>query len=118
MFPGDTTSGNYGTINFSKSKVSNSTSVLPELIQHGPEADAWPDLPEIVEASPPSPVAVNGDPGISAGMESAVEAIIGETHILPLYSTVSGTGNNSFYNIVGFVPVTIVDVDLHGGSKH
>jgi hypothetical protein len=118
MFPNDITSGNFGTINFSKSKTSNSTNTLRDLIQNGPNVADWPDLAEIVTASPTAPIAVNGDPGISAGMESAVEAVVGQTRIIPLYSTASGTGNNTFYQIVGFAPVTIVDVDLHGGVKY
>ncbi len=118
MFPDNTTAGNYGTVNFSRSKVSNSTSVLRDIIENGPNVVDWPDLPDILWATPSAPVDINGDPGLSVGMESAVEAIVGQTRIIPLYSTVSGTGNNTFYRIVGFVPVTIVDVDLHGGTKH
>jgi hypothetical protein len=117
-YPSSTTSGNFGTINFSKSKTGNSTNVLRDLIENGPEEADWPDLPEIVAATAANPVEVNGDPGISAGMESAVEAIIGEPHIILLYSTASGNGNNTYYKIVGFAPVTVVDVNLHGGSKY
>lgn len=118
LFPDRTTSGNFGTINFTTSKSGNSTSVLRDLIQNGPATSDWADLPGILKATSGSPVNVNGDPGISAGMESAVESIIGQPRILPLYKTVTGTGNNTFYSIVGFVPITIVAVDLNGGSKH
>lgn len=118
MFPGGTTSGNYGTINFSKSKTGNSTSVLRDLITKGPTEKEWPDLPEILTASPTKPVAVNGDPGISAGMEPAVRAIVGQPHFLPLYTTYSGTGNNTYYKLVGFAPVTIVDVNLGAKTKY
>lgn len=117
LYPDRTTSGNFGSISFSKSKVNNSTSVLREMIERGPNHSDWPDLGDILNASPSNPISVNGDPGISAGIESAIREIIGETHILPLYSEVSGTGNNSFYRIVGFVPITIVAVDLHGANK-
>jgi hypothetical protein len=34
-----------------------------------------------------------------------------------LYSTVSDDGNNTYYQIVGFAPVTIVEVNLSGDSK-
>ncbi|MBI1903363.1 MAG: Tad domain-containing protein [Planctomycetia bacterium] len=118
LFPSTTTSGNYGTINFSTTKVSNSTSVLRDIIENGPDVADWPDLDAIVQASPGHPVGVNGDPGISAGMECAVQSIIGEPHVIALHSTVSGTGNNTFYDLVGFAPITVVTVDLHGGTKH
>jgi hypothetical protein len=117
MFPNRTTSGNYGTINFSSSSVGNSTSVLRDLIVNGPNESDWPDLPEIVEATPTNPVPANGDTGLSAGMESTVAEIIGQPHILPLYSTVAGTGNNTFFNLVGFVPVTITAVRLNGSEN-
>src|SRR5262249_25952548 len=93
-YPSNTTSGNFGTINFTLGKFDNSTSVMSDLIQNGPDEAGWPDLPTILAASAANPVAVNGDPGISAGMESAVQAIVGEPHIIMLYSTVSGSGNN------------------------
>ena len=117
LFPDRTTSGNYGTINFSRTKVSNSTSVLRDLIVNGPNEADWPDLPAILRASPANPVDVNGDPGISAGMESAVEAILGQPHIIPLYSVVYGTGNNTFFRLVGFAPITVVAANLRGSQK-
>jgi Flp pilus assembly protein TadG len=118
LFPDRTTAGNFGTINFTTGKSGNSTSTLRDLILNGPAHADWPDLPSIVVASMADPVAINGDPGISAGMESAVTSVVGQPRIIPLYSTVSGTGNNSMYEIVGFAPITIVDVKLKGGSKY
>lgn len=118
LFPDLVTSGNFGTINFTVTKSSNSTSVLRNLIENGPDTADWPDLAAIAQASAANPVSVNGDPGLSAGMESAVKGVIGQPRILSLYSTVSGTGNNTFYQIVGFTPITIVDVNLHGGTKY
>lgn len=118
MFPGNTTSGNYGTINFTLNKSGNSTNLLRDLIVNGPTEREWPDLPTILTASPKNPIPVNGDPGISAGMEPAVRAIIGEPHFLPLYTTVSGSGNTTYYKIVGFAPVTIVDARLGVKDKY
>ena len=77
LFPLDATSGNFGTVNFSKTKVGNSTSTLRDIIESGPALADWPDLAEIVTASPTNPIDLNGDPGVSAGVESAVAAIIG-----------------------------------------
>jgi hypothetical protein len=122
LFPDNTTSGNYGTLNFTKSKSSNSTDVLRDLIQYGPTTSEWADLPELLEATPSNSVTINGDPGISSGMEDALRSIVGQPRVLPLfrsYTTGSGGGgNNTFYEIVDFVPVTVVAADLHGGSKY
>lgn len=114
LFPNRTTNGNYGTINFSKTKVGNSTNILRDLILNGPNEADWPDLPAIVAASPSGPVDVNGDPGLSVGMEPAVRTIRGQPRILSLYSTVYSQGNNTYYRIVGFTPVTIVEVYFQG----
>lgn len=118
MFPSGTTSGNYGTINFTLTKFNNSTSTLEDLIVNGPEQSQWTDLPTILGANMNNPVPVNGDPGLSAGVESAVQSILGKPRVLPLYNSVSGSGNNSYYSIVGFVSVTIVDVNLSGNNKY
>lgn len=118
MFPSNTTSGNFGTINFTLTKFGNSTQTLEDLIINGPSESDWPALSTILGATPTNPVAVNGDPGISGGMEDAVQSIIGKPRILPLFANVSGTGNTTFYNLVGFVPIRILAADLSSGNKY
>ena len=58
---------------------------------------------------------LSGDTGISAGMESALLAIVGKPRIVPLYSQVSGQGSNTTYSIVQFVGVRVLEVDLREG---
>ena len=118
MYPSSTTEGNFGTINFTLTKFGNSTKTLEDLIINGPTESDWPALTTILGATPTNPVAVNGDPGISGGMENAVQSIIGKSRILPIFSNVSGSGNNSFYNLIGFVPIRIVAADLSSGNKY
>lgn len=57
---------------------------------------------------------LNGDTGISAGVKDELESIKGQPRIVPLFSTVSGNGNNAWYTIVGFAGVRIVEVKLTG----
>lgn len=118
MFPSNNSSGNYGTINFTQTKFNNSTKTLEDLIINGPAADDWPNLGEILQATPTSPKAVNGESGISGGMEDAVLSIIGQERILPLFTTVGGTGNTTYYQLVKFVPVVIVAADLSSTNKY
>jgi hypothetical protein len=118
IFPGSTASGNYGTITFSKTQLGTGTNVLRDLIRNGPAESDWPDLADILKASPSNPVEVTGEPGLRAAMEDALLAIVGQPRILALYSTVGGRGNNTFYRIVGFAPITVVAADLNGGNKH
>ena len=117
LYPNRTTSGNFGTINFSTTHAENSTDELRELIVNGPDEADYPELPEILQATSSNSVGVNGDPGLSSGMQSAVESIIGQPQILPLYSTVTGSGDTTQYQVVGFVPVTITEVRLDGSKK-
>ncbi len=65
-------------------------------------------------------MSLNGHTGVSAGVESDLQSIIGQTRIIPLYSSVNGNGHNAVYTIVRFVGVTIVDVNLQGSksTKH
>ena len=50
----------------------------------------------------------------------AFQRIIGQTRFIPIFTTVVGNGNNAVYDIVAFVGVRILDVNLTGSmsSKH
>ena len=58
---------------------------------------------------------LNGDTGISAGIEASLKSVIGTTGALPIFISVSGPGNNATYTIVRFVGVRIMAVNLRGG---
>jgi len=60
---------------------------------------------------------LNGDTGISAGVKDALEQIVGQPRIIPLFSEVTGNGNNATYTIVQFAGIRIVEVHLTGSSK-
>ena len=51
------------------------------------------------------------------GLESALASITGQTRIIPVYRSVSGSGDNAVYEIVKFVGVRIMSVNLSGGDK-
>jgi Flp pilus assembly protein TadG len=63
---------------------------------------------------------LSAKPGISAGTSSALASIVGQTRLIPIFSSVSGNGANATYNIVAFVGVRVMDVCLTGSmsSKH
>ena len=52
LYPNVVTSGNFGTINFTKTKSSNGTSTLRDLIENGPAAADWPDLADFLAYGP------------------------------------------------------------------
>jgi Flp pilus assembly protein TadG len=60
---------------------------------------------------------LNGDTGISAGIKDALETIKGRPRLIPLFTSVTGPGNNAMYTVPKFVGIRIMYVKLTGGSK-
>jgi hypothetical protein len=63
------------------------------------------------------PLDANGDTGISAGIKSALEEIIGECRAIALFTTVAGNGNNANYELVKFVSTAVMHVNFSGSNK-
>lgn len=63
------------------------------------------------------PIQLNGDTGISAGIKAELTQIIGQPRLIPLFSAVSGPGNNAVYTVPKFVPIRILHVQLTGNPK-
>ena len=112
--------GNWGTIKVGVSN--NSTSTLASQIQYGITPAQLATFPNSTIAldttlSPPS-ITFSGNPGISAGIKSALESIIGNPVTLPIYDTNGGNGNNAWYRVIEFAPVRIVAVNFQGNPKY
>jgi hypothetical protein len=60
---------------------------------------------------------LNGDTGISAGVKDELASIINQTRMIPIFSHVSGNGNNATYTIVQWVGVRILKVKLTGSMS-
>ena len=71
-----------------------------------------------VKASATLPLELNGDTGVNAGFKEQLEAIIGQSRVIPIFSEVSGNRNNPTYSSVKFVGVNIVNVKLTGNPKY
>ena len=106
--------GNRGTVDIGS--PNNSTNDLKRQILNGVNADdlSWfggqlrfDDVP----------VVLNGDTGLSAGIESSLKQIIGQPRAIPVFSQVSGPGNNAMYTISKFVGIRIMDVKLTGSPS-
>jgi hypothetical protein len=103
FYPNDTGSaGNFGTL-----EIGDPNNGIPEIagqiVTGISEADLAFEGGEFGIGSCP------GDPGISGGIKHALAQIIGKPCSIALYDSVSGTGNNSVYNIVGFAGIRVVD---------
>jgi hypothetical protein len=111
LFPVSQGAGNWGTVDIG-SRI-NSTADLHRQIQYGVNAD---DLAvhggslELNRAS--GTLTLNGEPGISAGIKSALETIIGQPRAIPLFRTLGGQGETLNYEIVGFAGIRILEVEL------
>lgn len=107
--------GNRGTVDFGG--LNNSTADLSRQIRYGLNDSDWAALAEqgITELRwDTEPLSIQGDTGLSAGIKDDLESIKGMPRAIPLFSQVSGPGNNAIYTIVRFVGVRIMYVKLTG----
>lgn len=120
LFPQGTGSpGNRGTVNIGVSN--NSTSIVVDQILNGISPSQMAMYPNSqLTFDSDGHLYLGANPGISAGFKSALASIIGQTRFIPIFDAVVGNGNNAEYEIVAFVGVRILDVDLTGSmsSKH
>ncbi len=107
-------SGNRGTVDIGS--PNNSTTDLKRQITQGLNAYDLSFFPNgELKFNSEGVLYLNGDTGISAGIEASLKSVIGTTGALPIFISVSGPGNNATYTIVRFVGVRIMAVNLRGG---
>lgn len=113
--------GNRGTVDFGD--TGNSTADLTRQILYGLNDADFAALADqgITELRwDTDPLDIEGDTGLSAGIKDELDAIKGEPRAIPLFTQVSGPGNNAVYTIVRFVGIRVMHVRLTGKpeSKH
>jgi Flp pilus assembly protein TadG len=109
--------GNFGTVNLGQDN--NGTPILERQILYGPNAQDLSAFPNnTIQLGADGTLLLTGNPGISAGFKPDLEAIRGQPRSFPLYISVAGQGANTYYTIVAFGGLTILDVDLTGNNKH
>lgn len=112
--------GNWGTIKVGVSN--NSTSTISDQIEFGITPEQMATYPNSTikldtSLSPPS-ITFAGNPGISAGIKPAIEAIIGKPVTIPIYDINGGNGNNAWYRVIEFAVVRILDSNFQGNPKY
>ncbi len=106
--------GNRGTVDIGA--AGNSTNDLKRQIQYGINANDLSYFPNgELKFNNQGVLYLNGDTGISAGIEDSLQSIIGQVRAIPIFISVSGPGNNAEYTIVKFVGVRVMAVKLTGG---
>ena len=116
LYPNGTSSGNFGTVNVG---VGNEgTATLGDQITNGLSAAALSsefgtsELRFYDSSGVARTYTGTGNPGISAGMENAVESRVGQVVGFFLYRSVSGTGSTSTYTISGIRFARVMYVHL------
>ncbi len=113
LYPQGTGSpGNRGTVDIGG--ANNSTNDIARQIIHGISCQDLVDLGKPLTLQCDAGLTLNGDTGISAGVKDELSSIIGQKRIIPIFSSVSGNGNNATYSIVRWVGVRILSVKLTG----
>ena len=108
--------GNRGTVDLGS--ANNSTNDLKRQIIHGLNSYDMSFFPDNkITFNQNGALFLNGDTGISAGIQSALESIIGQVRAIPIFIEVTGQGNNATYTIVKFVGIRVIAVNLSGGPK-
>jgi hypothetical protein len=116
LYPhGTGASGNHGTVDLGN--PNNSTKDLVRQITDGLNAEDLGYLGGKLELNSNGTLGVNGDTGLSAGVQNALDLICGQTRIVPIYLTCAGNGNRSQYTIVGFAGIRVMEVNLHGSMS-
>ncbi len=104
--------GNRGTVDIGG--ANNSTADIARQIVHGISQQDIAALGKDLKFNSDGFMTLNGDTGISAGVKDELASIIGQPRVIPVFSTVSGNGNNANYTIVKWVGVRILKVTLTG----
>ncbi len=113
LYPQGTGSpGNRGTVDIGG--ANNSTADIARQIVYGISEADIDELGKELKFNTDGSMTLNGDTGISAGVKDELASIIGQPRIIPIFSTVSGNGNNAQYTIVKWVGVRILNVTLTG----
>ncbi|HIQ22654.1 MAG TPA: hypothetical protein EYH34_15620 [Planctomycetes bacterium] len=113
LFPQGTGSpGNRGTVDIGSSNTS--TADIARQILYGISQEDLAHHGGKLEFDENGELFLNGDTGISAGFKDELASIKGEPRIIPIFSEVTGPGNNAMYTIVRFVGIRIMEVKLTG----
>lgn len=112
---GQLTPGNFGTVDIGS--PNNSTADITRQIRYGVNQADLAYLGGELRFDAQGTIQLNGDTGLSAAVKDDLEAIKGQPRAIPLFTTVSGPGNNAMYTVVKFAGIRIMNVKLTGSMK-
>ena len=112
------TPGNFGTIDIGDHN--NSATELSRQILEGPSAADFAHYPNNeLKLDPVSgTIPLNGNTGVTVSIKAALNDVVGQARTICLYREATGQGDQTWFTIVGFVGVRIVDSTLTGNNKY
>ena len=110
------TPGNFGTVDIGS--ADNSSSTVMRQIRDGVSSADLAHHGGELKLDSTGKLNLDGDTGVDADLELALDDIIGQPRTIPLYSQVVGNGDTANYTIVAFVGVRVLDFDLHTNNKY
>ncbi len=115
IYPDPNSPGNFGLVSLKNSKTTDDNSYV-KWVQSGASAT---DLATFgsngLQATSGGNTSVYGGPGLKTPVDTALLAAIGQSRACLVCGDPSGNGSNATYPILGFVGVTVVNVDSDGG---
>jgi Flp pilus assembly protein TadG len=121
LYPvGSGSPGNWGTIEVGVSN--NGTSLIGNQIEYGitpAQLATYPNSTVSLDyTQTPPQITFQGNPGISAGLQPYLDAIIGKPVTIPIYDQNGGNGTNAWYRVIAFQGVRILSVNFQGNPKY
>lgn len=108
--------GNFGTVDIGSNN--STTPVLRRQITHGLTRADLDFHGGSLELNEQGELHLSGDPGLKLGaLQPELRKILGQVRMIPLYRSVSGSGNGADYTIVGFAGIRVLDVQLTGSKR-
>ena len=113
--------GNWGTVDLGP--TSNSTHELSTQIMEGLTQNDLDSLngqnviPSSEYIDGASTLNLNGDTGLSAGLQHAISDVEGSMKVAPIYKNTTGQGGNLSFEIVGWGTIEIVDSGWNGSKN-
>ena len=111
------TPGNFGKVDIGAHD--NNRQDLFRQIREGPSAEDLAYYGGELRLDPVSgTLLLNGDMGMTASMQHPLADVLGQPRTIMLYDEVTGVGHHTWFTIVGFVGVRVVDFRMTGEDKY
>ncbi len=112
---GNNAPGNRGYVEIGPSGGNNGT--LAQQIRNGIKPSEFQHHGGSLKFGDDGTLVLGGRPGTISSLSGDFQSVVGETRIIPLFSQVSGSGNNTSYTLVKWIAVRIMYVNYQGNPK-